>query len=125
MLKGNKIVLVLGLITLAAGIFVFSREFSFRKKAVQTEGVVVSTIGSTFNVQYFTADGTEKVKRFSAKSNPYRAGDPKNVWYLPENPDRAKLTNDTKGGKTLLKVAFVCLLLGVYPLFIKKKVTEK
>lgn len=123
MLKGNKIALVLGLIGLVAGIFVFRSELTFRKKAVQTQGVVISTLGSTFDVQYVVVDGTEKVKRFSTKSNHNRAGDPKNVWYLPENPERAKLTNDTKGGRTLLQFAIVCLLLGVYPLFMKKKET--
>ncbi len=123
MLKGNKIALVLGLIALVAGIFVFRSELTFRKKAVQTKGIVVSTLGSTFDVQYAIVDGTEKVKRFSTKSNHNRAGDPKNVWYLPENPERAKLTNDTKGGRTLLQFAIVCLLLGVYPLFMKKKET--
>lgn len=123
MLKGNKIALVLGLIALVAGIFVFRSELTFRKKAVQTQGVVISTLGSTFDVQYAIVDGTEKVKRFSTKSNHNRAGDPKNVWYLPENPERAKLTNDTKGGRTLLQFAIVCLLLGVYPLFMKKKET--
>lgn len=123
MLKGNKIALVLGLIGLAAGIFVFRSELTLRKKAVQTKGIVVSTLGSTFDVQYVVVDGTEKVKRFSTKSNHNRAGDPKNVWYLPENPERAKLTNDTKGGRTLLQFAIVCLLLGVYPLFMKKKET--
>lgn len=123
MKPGNKIVLVIGIIVLLAGSFVLSRELSFRKNALQTEGKIVSTLGSTFHVQYFIADGTEKVKRFSAKTNPYRAGDTKNVWYLPDNPDRARLSNDISGGKTLIISGLFCLLLGVYPLFMKKTKT--
>ena len=123
MKPGNKIVLVIGIIALLAGSFVLSRELSFRKNAVQTRGVVISTLGSTFDVQYIISDGTETVKRFTAKVNHNRAGDPKIVWYLPENPKRAKLSNGTEGGSILLKVAFVCLLLGVYPLFMKKTKT--
>lgn len=123
MKSGNKIILVIGIIALAVGSFVLSRELSFRKNALQTEGTVISTLGSTFHVQYFTTDGTEKVKRFTAKMNPYRAGDTKNVWYLPDNPDRARLSNDISGGKTLIILGLFCLLLGVYPLFMKKTKT--
>lgn len=123
MKPGNKIVLIIGIIALVAGSFVISRELSFRKNALQTEGKVVSTLGSTFNVQYFTADGTEKVKRFTAKMNHYRAGDIKNVWYLPDNPDRASLSNDLSGGRTLIISGLFCLLLGFSPLLMKKTKT--
>ena len=84
MKQGNKIVLLIGIIALLAGSFVLSRELSFRKNAVQTRGVVISTLGSAFDVQYIISDGTETAKRFTAKVNHNRAGDPKNVWYLPE-----------------------------------------
>ena len=121
MKQGNKIILVLSIIAFAVGIFVISKELSFRKNAVQTEGKVVSTLGSTFDVQYFTADGIEKTKRFTAKMNTNRAGDAKKIWYLPDNPDKAKLSNGTDGGRPLIIAGLVCVLLGVYPLFMKKK----
>jgi len=120
MKSGNKIVLIIGVIALVVGSFVISSELSFRKNSLQTEGKIVSTLGSTFHVQYFTADGTEKVKRFTAKMNPYRTGDTKNVWYLPDNPDRVRLSNEPDSGRTLIISGLFCLLLGVYPLFIGK-----
>jgi len=123
MKQGNKIVLVLGIIALSVGIFVLSGELSFRKNSVQTEGKVISTLGSTFDVRYFTAEGVEKTKRFTAKMNPNRAGDVKQIWYLPDKTGKARLSNGTDGGSTLIISGLFCLLLGVYPLFLKNRET--
>lgn len=113
---------VIGFVALAIGIAVISNELSFRKKAVNTEGKVIATLGSTFDVKYFIADGTEKIKRFSVKSNHNRPGDAKVIWYLPEKPYKARLSNGTNGGRILLTISLVCLLLGFSPLFMKTRV---
>jgi hypothetical protein len=123
MQKGNKIMLVVGIIVLGIGAYVLSRELAFRKNAVETNGTVISTLGSTFTVQYITNDGIEKTKRFSVKTNTNRAGDAKQIWYLPDNPEKASLTNGTEGGRVLILSGLVCLALGIYPLFQKKRIS--
>jgi hypothetical protein len=122
--QGNKIVLVLGILALAAGVFVIIEASSFQKKAVLTEGKVVHVIGSSYKIQYFTADGTEKILQGSGKTHGYREGNSARVWYRTDNPDRVRLTDGKKGAKTLFIAGGVCILLGIYPLFLKKKVNS-
>jgi hypothetical protein len=51
MQQGNKIILVLGIIAIAAGIIVFFEATSFQKKAVLTQGKVVYAMGSSYRIQ--------------------------------------------------------------------------
>ena len=119
--KGNKIILVLGIIAIAAGILVITEATAFQKKAVLTEGKVVYVLGSSYRIQYFTEDGTEKIKQGSGKTHGYREGNVAKVWYRTDNPDKARLTDGKKGGKKIIIAGIVCILLGIYPLFLKKK----
>lgn len=119
--KGNKIILVMGIIAIAAGILITMEASSFQKKATLTEGKVVHVLGSSYKIQYFTQDGTEKIKNGSGKTHGYREGNAAKVWYRNDNPDKARLSDGKKGGKNVIIAGLVCVLLGVYPLFIKKK----
>jgi hypothetical protein len=118
--KGNKIILVLGILAIAAGVFVIFEASSFQKKAVLTEGKVVWVLGSSFKIQYFTDDGTEKIYRGSGKTHGFREGNNVSVWYRADNPDRVRLSDGKKGAKTLFIIGIVCILLGIYPQFQKK-----
>jgi uncharacterized membrane protein HdeD (DUF308 family) len=119
--QGNKIILVLGILAIAAGVLVIFEAASFQKKAIITEGKVVYVLGSSFKIQYFTKDGTEKIHRGSGKTHGYREGDSVTVWYRADNPDRVRFTDRKKVAKTLFIAGIVCILLGIYPLFQKKK----
>ena len=119
--KGNKIILVLGIIAIAAGIFVHYEASSFLGKATLTEGKVIHVLGSSYNISYLIADGTEKVLQGSGKQHGYHEGDIVRVWYRTDNPDRARLSDGRKGTRMLLGAGIVCILLGVYPLFLRKK----
>jgi hypothetical protein len=119
--KGNKIILVLGILAIAAGVFVIFNSSSFLKKAVLTEGKVVHVLGSSYKIQYFTSDGAEKIYQGSGKTHGFREGNIISVWYRTDNPDRIRISDGKKGAKTLFIAGIVCLLLGIYPLFIKKK----
>ena len=121
MQQGNKIILILGIIAIAAGIFVFIEATSFQKKAVLTEGKVVHVLGSSYRIQYFTKDGQEKIKYGSQKNNRRREGDSANVWYLPENPDKARFTDGRRSGKNVIIAGAFCILLGIYPLLMRRK----
>jgi hypothetical protein len=119
--KGNRIILVLGILAIAAGIFVTLDASSFRKKAIYTEGKVVYVLGSSYKIQYFTNDGTEKIYRGSGKTHGFHEGDSVKVWYRSNNPNRARFSDGKKGARTLFIGGLVCFLLGIYPLFLKKK----
>lgn len=119
--KGNKIILVLGIVAIAAGILVIIEASSFQKKATLTEGKVVYVLGSSYKIQYFTQDGAEKIKQGSGKTHGYREGAKARVWYRTDNPDKARLSDGKKGGKNIIIGGFLCVLLGIYPLFQKKK----
>ncbi|MCU0457080.1 MAG: hypothetical protein MUE74_12320 [Bacteroidales bacterium] len=123
MQQGNKIILVIGIIAIAAGIFVYSEASSFQKKAVLIEGKVIYVLGSSYRIAFNTEDGTEKVIEGSWKNNRLREGQGRDVWYLPDNPDKARITNGKKGGKKIVLAGVVCILLGVYPLFVRKRET--
>jgi uncharacterized membrane protein HdeD (DUF308 family) len=118
--KGNKIILVLGILAIAAGIFVKYEAASFQKKAVLTEGKVLHVIGSSYKIQYFVSDGSEKIYQGSGKRHGFREGNSVPLWYRTDKPDRIRLSDGKKGAKTLLISGVVCILLGVYPLFLKK-----
>src|SRR5512136_266196 len=99
--KGNKIILVLGILAIAAGVFVIFDSSSFLKKAVLTEGKVVHVIGSSYKIQYFTNDGTEKIYQGSGKTHGFHEGNSVTVWYRTDNPDKVRFTDGKKGAKTL------------------------
>jgi hypothetical protein len=119
--KGNKIVLVLGILAIAGGIFVRYNASSFQKKAILTEGEVIHVIGTSYNIRYFTADGTEKVYQGSGKTHGFREGNSVKAWYMIKNPDRVRFSDGKPGAKKLFIAGIVCILLGIYPLFMKKK----
>jgi uncharacterized membrane protein HdeD (DUF308 family) len=119
--QGNKIILVLGILAIAAGVFVIFEASSFRKNAVLTEGKVVHVIGSSYKIRYFTDDGEEKIYQGSGKTHGFREGNSVTVWYKTDNPGKARLSDGKKGARTLFTAGIVCILLGVYPLLLKKK----
>jgi hypothetical protein len=120
--KGNKIILILGILAIAAGLFVKFEASSFQKKATLTEGKVVYVLGSSYKIQYFTDDGTEKIHRGSGKKHGFREGNRVKVWYKTDYPDRARLSDGKKGSRTLFIISAFCIFMGIYPLLMKKKV---
>jgi len=119
--QGNKIILMLGILAIAAGVFVKFEASSFRRKAVLTEGKVVHVLGSSYIIRYVTEDGTEKIYQGSGKTHGFREGNSVSVWYRTDNPGRVRFTDGKKGAKTLIISGIACILPGIYPLFQKKK----
>jgi uncharacterized membrane protein HdeD (DUF308 family) len=119
--KGNKIILIIGILSIAAGILVFYEASSFREKAILTEGKVVHVIGTSYKIQYFTEDGTEKVCQGSGKNHGFREGNTVKVWYSKDDHDRARYTDRDKIARMLIIGGIVGILLGVYPLLMRKK----
>jgi hypothetical protein len=121
MQQGNKIILVLGIIAIAAGIFVFFEASSFQKNARLTEGKVVHVIGSSYRIQYITDEGAVKTLQGSGKTHGFREGQSAKIWYSIKNPDKARVTDGKKGGRKIVIAGVFAVLLGIYPLFMRKK----
>jgi hypothetical protein len=119
--KGNKISLVLGIIAVLTGIFVFGEAAKFQKNATLTQGKVVHVLGSSYKIQYFNEAGQEFIKQGSGKTHGFRQGADAKVWYRADNPGKARLTDGKKGGKKIIIFGALLLLLGTYPIFLKKK----
>ena len=119
--QGNKIILVLGILAIAAGVFVIFEASSFQKKATITQGKVVHVLGSSYKIQYFTENGAGLIYQGSGKKHGYREGNSVKVWYRTDKPDRVRFSDGKKGAKTLFIAGIVCIFLGIYPLFQKKK----
>ena len=123
MQQGNKLILAFGILAIAAGIFIWFEASSFQKKATMTEGKVVYVMGSTFRIQYVTEEGIEKIKQVSQKNNRRREGEKTNVWYLTDNPDKVRISDGMRGGRIVFIAGVFTVLLGIYPLFDRKKRT--
>jgi len=121
MQQGNRIILVLGILAIAAGLYVYFEASSFQKKARLTEGKVVYVLGSSYKIQYVTEDGAEKIKQGSGKNHGFREGASAKVWYRIDNPGKARLSDGKKGGKKIIIAGAFCILMGIYPLFQRKK----
>jgi hypothetical protein len=119
--KGNKIILAIDILVIAVGIIVHYEAASFREKAIPTEGKVVHVIGTSYKIQYFTEDGTEKICQGSGKNHKFREGNSVKVWYSKDNPDRARFTDRDKIARILIIAGIVGILLGIYPLLTRKK----
>jgi len=121
--KGNWIILVMGILAIALGISVYFEASSFQKKATLAEGKVVYVLGSSFKIQYVAGDSAVKIKQGSGKGHSFREGESAKIWYRTDNPDKARITDGKRGGKKIIIFGAVAVLLGIYPLFLRKKGT--
>lgn len=118
---GNKIILVIGILAIGVGILVKYNSAAFQEKAVKTDGKVVHTLSSSYHIQYFTTEGTEHLYKGSQKNHKFREGNTLTIWYNSEKPDKIRLSDGKKTTRSILIAGFVCLLLGIYPLFTRRK----
>lgn len=119
--NGTKILLVLCLITIVAGIAVFFEASAFQKKAKVTEGIVENSRISSFHVIYTSDDGVKRDLYVSRKNNGLNDGEKIKVFYRIDNPDNARINNGKKGGKKIIIIAFVMLLFDFYMIYNNKK----
>lgn len=121
MYKGNLILLVICLIAMAAGTAVFFEASAYQKKAKVTVGTVNDRRISSYHVIYKSDDGAEHNMYVSAKNNKYNDGEKIKVFYQPNNPDNARITDGKKVGKVIIIIAFVMLLLDFYLIYVNRK----
>jgi hypothetical protein len=121
MQQGNKIILFIGILTIALGIFFRYQSAAFIRNAIKTEGRAVNVRASNYYVRYQTADGTEKSVYRSQKQHGRHEGDLLTLWYKPDNPDKIRLSDGKKTSRNIILGGIACIILGVYPLFTRKR----
>lgn len=121
--KGNIIFGVLGLVAIASGILVYMEGSAFQKRAKVAIGV--AEFGIRPKVRYKTDTGEERVyQSSSSKGNKFHTGDKVKVFYLEDEPGKARVTDGRKGGKKIIVVGCVMLLFNIY-LIVTGKAREK
>lgn len=127
--RGTTIFLILSLVTIVAGTSIFLEASAFQKKARVTEGTVVSRDSRYFNVKYISDDGAGRIhKGTQSKNKKHYVGDKFKVFYLIDNPDKSRISDGKKTGKTVIIAGVALLLLdlvGIYQNRSKNKSVNK
>jgi hypothetical protein len=119
--KGTIILLVICLITIAAGIVVILEATEFQKIARITEGTVADRRLGSYHVLYRSDDGVEHDLRISVKNNKHSDGDKLKVFYRIDNPAKARITDGKKGGKKIIIAGLILLLFDFYMMYLNRK----
>ena len=122
MKPGNIILLVISLLTIGIGTAIYFEASAFQKTAKITVGTVTSSDISSYQVQYTSDDGVERIFKGShGKTKKARTGDRKKIFYQADNPDKARITDGVKGGKKVIIIGFILLLFNIYMIYTNRK----
>ncbi|MBK7131641.1 MAG: DUF3592 domain-containing protein [Bacteroidales bacterium] len=126
---GNKILLVICGITLAAGVIIYLEASAYQKTAKLTVGTVVNSGMSRYEIKYTSDDGIERnsQRTQSSKGRKYHDGDKVKVFYQVTDPDKCRITDGKRGGKKVVFWGFILLLFNLTMIYLnrKKETTEK
>jgi hypothetical protein len=119
---GNKILFVICAITIVAGTAIYLEASKFQKTAKVTIGTVTNSGITYYDVNYTSDDGVERThKGTHGKNRKAHNGDTKKVFYQTDNPDKSRITDGVKGGKTVIIIGIIMLLLNLYLVYTNKK----
>jgi hypothetical protein len=129
MKTGNKILLVLCGIAIAAGVAIYLEASAFQKTAKVTQGTVANSSLSRYEIKYTSDDGVERTYKgtHSSRGRSYHDGDKIKVFYKIDNPDKCRISDGKKSGKKVVFWAFIMLLFNLLSIYHgrKKDKTEK
>ena len=121
MKRGEVIFLTLSLVIIAIGTAIFLEASAFQKKARKTEGTVVSSNSTSYVVRYISDDGVERThSAYQRKNGKYRDGEKFQVFYLIDNPDKSRISDGKKGGRTTIIFGIVLLALFLVSIYQRK-----
>jgi hypothetical protein len=120
--RGNIILLILCAIGIIIGTILLVEGSAFQKSAKITQGTVTNSSSTYFYVTYTSDDGSERTHKGSqSKNRKHRDGETMKVFYQTDNPDKSRITDTVKGGKTVLIVMGLLLLLDMYLIYTNRK----
>jgi hypothetical protein len=129
MKPGNKILFVLCGIAFAVGVAIYLEASAFQKASKVTEGTVVNSSLSRYEVKYTSDDGIERTNQrtHSSKGHKYHNGDKVKVFYRIDNPDKCRISDGVKSGKKVVFWTFIMLLFNLLSVYSgrKRDTTEK
>jgi len=126
MKSGNKILFVLCAIAIVAGITIYLEASAYQKNSKITQGIVVSSTLSSYEIKYTSDDGVERtsMRTHSSKGGRHHDGDKVKVYYRIDNPDKCRISDGKKGGKKIVFWAFMLLLFNLYSVYSDRKRTK-
>jgi len=127
MKTGNKIFFVLSALTILAGIIIYVEAASYRKNAKITDGKVINTGISSYEVHYTSDDGVERVYKGnhgSSKGWNYHDGDIVKVFYKADIPDKMRFSDGVRFGRKVLIIGTIMLLSNLLLVYSDRKRTK-
>jgi hypothetical protein len=122
MKSGNIIMFVICAITLAIGTTIYFEASAFQKNAKITQGITANSGSTYFDVIYTSDDGVERTHRGTqGKNHKTHDGETKKVFYQSDNPGKSRIYDGVKGGKTVVIVAILLLLVNLVSIYQSKK----
>jgi hypothetical protein len=117
---GNKIFFVLCAVTILAGVIIYLEASAFQKKSKTTEGTVVNTSLSGYEIRYTSDDGINRVYRGnhgSSKGWHYHTGDRVTVFYRADNPENMRFSDGIKLGRNVTTIGVIMLLFNIFSVY--------
>jgi hypothetical protein len=122
MKPGNKILFVLCGIAIAIGVIIYFEASAFQKTAKITQGVVVNSSMSRYEIKYTSGDGIERTyKGVNGSKGRRHDGDLVKVFYQIDNPDKCRFSDGVKGGKKVVFWGFIMLLFNLVSIYSGRK----
>jgi hypothetical protein len=123
---GTKILFVICAITIIAGVAIYMEASSYQKKSKITEGTVVNSGITFYEIKYTSDDGVERTYKgtHGSKGRRYHDNEKVKVFYLIDNPDKARISDGKKGGKKVVFWGFVLLLFNLFMVYTNRKRTR-
>jgi hypothetical protein len=119
---GNKMLFGVIAMTVIIGSIIYFSASSFQKTAKVTQGTVVNSGITYFDVKYTSDDGVERIfKGTHGKNRTNRDGDILKVFYQIDDPDKSRITDGVKTGKTIFLFAILLLLLNLVSIYQDRK----
>ena len=127
MKTGNKIFFVLCAITIIAGAIIYLEASIYQKKSKITDGTVINTGLSNYEIHYTSDDGVERIYKGnhgSSKGWNYHDGDIVKVFYKADNPDKMRFSEGVRFGKKVVKIGVIMLLFNLFLVYTDRKRTK-
>ena len=107
---------------MAAGTAIYFEASAFQKTAKVTQGIVANSSSTYYDVKYTSDDGIERThKATQGKNGKLRNGEKKKVFYQTDNPDKSRITDGVKGGRTTIIISIALLLVNLLSIYQGKK----